>query len=1039
MKSHAWRALPLFAVSLTVALLLAATSIAAEQPKGKGRKVDFARDVYPILKRSCFECHGADKQEGGLRLDRRDDLSKGGDSGPTVTPGKAADSELIKRVVLPDGDDSLMPARGARLSQPSIRILRDWINQGAVWPEHFDEAPHWAYVVPQRPKPPKIDKADWARNAIDHFVLGRLEQSGLQPSPEANRATLLRRLSLDLIGLPPSPAEIDAFLADTSEHAYENAVDRLLDSPQFGQRWARPWLDAARYADSHGFQRDDIHSIWAYRDWVIDALNADMPFDQFTIEQIAGDLLPDATESQKIATGFGRCSPTNVEAGSDPEETRVNQVLDRVNTTAAVWLGSTLECAQCHDHKYDPFSQRDYYGLFAFFNNTALEADRSDPNTPGSIRFLGPMMPLTDEENASQRAEITKEIAELDKQIEARRGELHAGLDEWASSMNAAAKRDAETFPVEVVDFESSGGSAYRVLDDGSVLLVPVNDTPDVDTYTVTARIDATDITGFKLEALTHESLPGEGPGRGDADRPNFVLNTFSISLKDGDGSQRPIALKKAKADFAQKGFDPAGAIDNDPKSAWAIGGEFHKPHWASFETAEPLGDTKGATFTFTLVQNYGGGRTIGRLRLTALTGEPEAMELPEDVLRIVRLTPAKRQIKHTNRLLDFRAQNDTKITKLTSQRTKADRKLKSLARPTTLVMQELDAPRASKMFMRGDFRSPGNPVEPSTPGVLHALPEGERNRLTLARWLVDRNNPLVARVTVNRWWHELFGHGIVTTVEDFGIKGEAPTHPELLDWLANEFMDGGWSVKHMLRTIVTSATYRQDTRITPELLAADDQNLLYARGPRFRMDAEMIRDNALAAAGLLCLKAGGPPIKPYQPDGLWTKVGGQKLDYIVSPGEEKYRRGVYVVWKRASPYPSFVNFDAASRLACKLKRSRSNTPLQALTLLNDPVYVEAAMAMAKRVLTEQADARFNEKLEYAFRLCLTRSPKSHEVETLRRLYEQQRAASRENVDGARALVKDFELPEGVNAVEFAAWYAITTVLLNLDETITKG
>ncbi|HEX3872112.1 MAG TPA: PSD1 and planctomycete cytochrome C domain-containing protein [Pirellulales bacterium] len=1025
-----------------VAVLASASLAFAEAPTSKaknapGHRVDFARDVYPILKRSCFECHGPEKQEGGLRLDRRDDFNRGGDSGPAIVVGKAAQSELIARVILPDGDDSIMPARGARLSQTSVRTLRDWINQGATWPEQFDEAPHWAYVVPRRPKPPEVQRTGWARNAIDRFILDRLEESKLQPSEEADRATLLRRVTLDLTGIPPSPDEIEAFLSDTSPKAYENAVDRLLDSPQFGVRWARPWLDAARYADSHGFQRDDLYSIWAYRDWVVNALNADMPFDRFTTEQIAGDLLPDATNDQKIATGFNRCAPTNVEAGSDPEETRVNQVLDRVNTTAAVWLGSTLECAQCHDHKYDPFTQREYYGLFAFFNNTAIEADRSNPTVPGSIRFLGPMMPLPDVEHAAERAELTKELARIDRQLEARRGELQADLETWAEELSTASKRESEVFPLEVIDFDSSAGSPHQKLDDGSILLV--DDAPDIDTYTVTVRTDAADITGFKLETLTHDSLPGKGPGRGDAERPNFVLNSITVEQISAKGKPRPVKLKNAQADFSQKNWDVEGLTDDNPKTGWAIGGGFHEPHWATFETDKPLGDKTGAKFVFTLVQKFGSGRTIGCFRLSALTGNLKAKELPEDVLKILMLSVAKRTIKHTNRLLAFRSEQDEAMKTLETERKKVDRKLKGVAAPTTLVMEELDAPRGSTVFMRGDFRNPGKSVEPTTPEVLHAMPAGERNRLTLARWLVDRNNPLVARVTVNRWWADLFGHGIVTTVEDFGIKGEPPTHPELLDWLAVEFMDRGWSMKHMLRTIVMSATYRQSSRITPELLAVDDQNLLYARGPRFRMDAEMIRDNALASSGLLSFEHGGPSIRPYQPEGLWTKVGGQKVEYAISPGEQRYRRGIYVVWKRGAPYPSFVNFDASARMACKLKRSRSNTPLQALTLLNDPVYVEAAMALAKRVLVEREGADLDAKLKYAFELCLTRTPRSHELEALRRLYEEQRSAGRSDADGAKALIDGFAIPKGTDAAEFAAWYAVATALLNLDEMITKG
>jgi mono/diheme cytochrome c family protein len=746
-------------------LLAGVTSARAGEPARPRQAVDFAREVYPLLRSACFECHGPNKRRGGLRLDVRAAALAGGDGGKVIAPGQAGKSELLRRLLLPRGSKGAMPAGGEPLTRAQTDLVRDWIDQGARWPDGVKLGPHWAYVKPVRATPPAVRDTAWPRSPVDRFILARLEKEGLRPAPEADRATLLRRVSLDLTGLPPTPAEVDAFVADPSPDAYEKVVERLLASPHFGERWARPWLDLARYADSHGFQRDDLRPLWPYRDWVIRALNADLPFDRFTLEQLAGDLLPGATREQKIATGFHRSAPTNVEAGSEPEETRVNQVFDRVNTTATVWLGTTLECAQCHDHKYDPFSQKDYYRLFAFFNNTAVEADRAKPDVPGSIRFLGPYL----------------------------------------------------TFP---------------------------------------------------------------GP-------------------------------------------------------------------------------------------SAGAGRKAGPVR--------------------------------------------------------------------TLVMQELPAPRKTTVFARGDYRAPGEAVRPGAPAVLPRLPDGPLNRLMLARWLVDRDNPLVARVTVNRWWAELFGRGIVATLEDFGAKGGPPTHPELLDWLAVELMDGGWSMKKVLRTVVLSATYRQSSRLTPLLRARDDQNKLYARGPRFRMDAEMIRDNALTAAGLLSRQAYGPPVQPYQPDGLWVKIGGDKVEYVISPGADRYRRGVYVVWKRAAPYPSLVAFDATARLTCTVKRSRTNTPLQALTLLNDPVYVEAAMALALRVVTETPKADVDERARHAFRLCLAREPRDVERKALRKLYEAQREADRSNLPKVRELFATFPVPPDVPLEELAAWYAVATALLNLDETITKG
>lgn len=1025
---------------VVVCLLLAITSraeLAAQQPATP--KVDFARDVYPILQRTCFDCHGSQKQQGRLRLDTREAAFKGGSGGSAIVPGYPDDSELYRRVALPKGDAEIMPARGEPLTERQVKILHDWIKQGATWPDDVKPTQHWSYVKPVRPALPAVKNDQWAKLPLDKYILARLEREGLQPSPPADKAVLARRASLDLIGLPPSVAEVDAFLADDSPDAFARYVDRLLASPQFGPRWAAPWLDLARYADSHGFQRDDLRDLWAYRDWVIAALNSDMPFDQFTIEQIAGDLLPAATEAQRIATGFHRCSTTNVEAGSEPEETRINQVIDRVNTTVAVWLGTTLECAQCHDHKYDPFTQQDYYQLLAFFNNTALEADRANPKVPGSIKFLGPSMPLGSMPDSVERDRLAKQVAELKQRVAVRRAELSKDIAEWEAGLSSRAAESRQTQVLDVTEFASAAGSPHKILDDKSVLLV--DETPDKDTYTVTVRTEMQGITGFKLEALTDPSLPGTGPGRGDAQRPNFVLTHFTVTAAPigNDADEHPVRLTAGKASYAQKNFDAANALDNNARSGWAVHPRFFEPHWAEFNCDKPVGHKDGTELTFTLVQDYGAGRMIGRLRLSALTGSPTGATLPAELVTLVQTPREKRTPAQNNRVLDLRLEMDEDSSDLRDDLSEAEKSLAAKKVPTTLVMREIDEPRSSTIFLRGDYRTPGAPVHAAAPAALHALPSGPTNRLALAQWLVSPDNPLVARVTVNRWWAELFGQGLVSTVEDFGIKGEAPTHPELLDWLAVEFMENGWAMKHVLRTIVLSNAYQQSSRVTPELYARDDRNRLIARGARFRLDAERIRDNALAAAGLISLKQSGPPIRPYQPDGLWTKVGGEKVEYIVSPGEEKHRRGIYVVWKRGSPYPSFINFDAGSRLACTVKRSRSNTPLQALTLLNDPVYVEAALALAARVLEDKPHSTADERLQHAFRLCVSRPPKETELQVLRKLYEQELTAAPANSKAAPKFLATAHKPNGMTPHEFAAWYAVAATLLNLDETITRN
>ena len=676
-----------------------------------------------------------------------------------------------------------------------------------------------------------------------------------------------------------------------------------------------------------GSRRDNLRDNWAYRDWVIRALNDDMPFDQFTIEQIAGDLLPDATESQKIATGFHRCAPTNVEAGSLPEETRIEQVIDRVNTTGAVWLGTTLECCQCHDHKYDPFTSKEYYQLLAFFNSTVLEADRTNPQKASSIQFKGPTMNLSDPERDQQRERLNQKLSSLREQKRLRRSQLSQSLQQWVTDGAIVIDDVPQIHPMEIIEFESLGTTdSSRQLDDQSVLLVG-GDPPDTDVYTIRTRVHMDDIRAFRLDALRDESLPGGGPGRGDPKRRNFVLTEFSaawVSKKSALDSKKSLGVasrsaserltfETASASFSQKNWDVAEALTAGKQSGWAISPKFDQSHWARFVLEKPLSLREDDEIVFTLKQHWGQARTIGRLRLSAVTGDLEAESIPSEIVSIVQKRPRKWSPKDRKALLDYRVTLDQPSQELDASIAELTEQVTLLAPDTTLVMVELDQPRMSTVFERGDYQKPGEPVSPGAPSVLHSMPDGPPNRLTLARWLVAAENPLVARVTVNRWWAELFGKGLVTTPEDFGIKGDAPSHPQLLDWLASEFVASGWSMKHVLKTIVLSATYQQSSTISSQLLEFDDQNTWLARGPRFRMDAEMIRDNALSIAGLLDLKQFGPPIRPYQPAGVWKKVGGTSYQYEVSPGSEQHRRGLYVVLKRGSPYPSFMNFDCHS------------------------------------------------------------------------------------------------------------------------------
>jgi len=1028
----------IFLTGFTIALLSCLAS------SGQAREVLFGRDVFPILQRSCLECHGPLEQKGGLRLDRREDFQKS----EVVVAGNAARSELFRRINLPKENDDVMPNRGDLLKPREIEIIRQWIDAGALWPETFKAPKHWAYIKPEKPALPKIRNAHWARNAIDYFIAARMEAAGLSPSPEASKATLIRRLSLDLIGLPPTPDEVAAFVNDPSASAYERLVDRLLASEEFGVRWAQPWLDYARYADSHGFQRDNFREIWAYRDWVVNALNQDMPYDRFTIEQLAGDLIPNATEAQMIATGFNQCTPINVEAGSEPEESRVNQVFDRVNTLGAVWLGVTFECAQCHDHKYDPFTMRDYYGMFAFFNSTRLEADRTNPKSPGSIKFQGTYMELADPEVIARKQELESQAAQLKKAIRRRTRELNKPDPAWEKALLDKARSVARLHPLDIRQVRTSAGSKYQTLPDKSVLFV--GDVPDRENYDIIVETDLPDVTGLRIEFLTHDSLPAKGPARGNGDRPNVVVNDLKIAASSIDGKAKSdLTVADITASFSQTRWNVKQLIDSDPKTGWAIAPKFGQPHWINPIFDKPVSFPDGARFTITLIQQLGAGRMAGRVRVSAMTGDPEAGNISEEILNIVNTPAEQRSARQVAALKKYREENDPELKRLNALSAENVKRMKDLEVPKTLVMREMEKPRPSFMFKRGVYTQKGDPIEPLVPAVLHPLREKhfryaghaieKPNRLVLANWLMDPDNPITARAAVNRFWQEIFGRGIVTTPEDFGVKGEPPTHPELLDWLALHFIENGWSMKQTIKTIVMSATYRQSSRLTPRLAKLDPRNAFYARGPRFRLAAETIRDNALAIAGLLSAGKGGPPIKPFQPDGVWRKVGGDSYKYVVSPGEKKYRRGLYVVLKRGAPYPSFINFDANERMTCRVARNRSNTPLQALTLMNDPVYIEAAMAFARRVVTERPGAAPDERIRHAFRIAVAREPRPRELAALRNLFGRQLKAGEADPKSAREFIGAFAKPEKMDDAEFVAWYAVAAALLNMDETITKG
>ena len=1206
----------------------------ARAAEAAGATVDFNYDIRPMISAKCFHCHGPDEKsrKAKLRLDLRAEALKEHEDGPTIVPGSASDSALIARITSRDPDEVMPPPKEDHaLTAQEIQLLQRWIDQGAEY------KPHWAFVKPEQAAIPgdadydlklaELAKTDpkrapevagkqaewrkWPRNPIDHFVLERMLGQGLTPSPEADSSTLCRRLYFDLTGLPPSLDEVDTFREASSrdpQAAIESLVDQLLASPAYGERWAKMWLDLARYADSTGYGSDRFRlNIWPYRDWVINAFNRDLPYDQFTIEQLAGDLLPNATAEQITATAFHRNTMTNTEGGVQPEEYRVAAVKDRVATTGQVWMGLTVGCAQCHSHKFDPIPQTDYYRLFAVFNETE-DANRGDEE---------PTMPLPTPEEAAKMDAIKQEIGAIQAKMTGSTPEVDAEERQWEAQMAHPAQWRLLT-PFEV---SAASGTTLAAQPDGSFLAVG-SDHPEKDTYTVKAHSDLHGITAFRVEALPDETLPAGGPGRAEngnavlseltvaVERPstkpvrgrylritlpnareglalaevqvfskgeniavrgkasqsstdfgglaqraidgntngNFAkgksishtgrdkdpwwevdleteadidkiviwnrtdgvgnrLSNFQVELLDWnrrqtwqttvaaspnpsvamrpDGS-RAVELRNASADFSQDGWLAANAIDGDLKTGWAFIPEIGKAHAAVFETAAPV-DARDDALALTLRQVYGWRHTIGRFRIWATTQSPPPRELPPGIRTILAINPGARDAKQREELASYFRPLSRAYADLGKQ-LDARRAALAAIKPVMLpVMRELSAAkqRETHLLNKGNYLAPGEKV---VPGLLSAFPssmpaDSKIDRLALARWLVSPENPLTARVAVNRYWAQLFGLGIVESEEDFGTQGALPTHPHLLDWLAVTFEspkaprgndenrtsaealrdahgatgandDGtsgakgdlkasglGWDMKALLKLIVTSATYRQASKVTPDALERDARNQFLSHAPRRRLDAEAVRDQALALSGLLSHKIGGPSVYPPQPDGLWKVAfnGGQNA-YPTSKGEDRYRRGIYTFWRRTMPYPSMATFDAPSRESCTMRRLPTNTPLQAFVTMNDPVFVECAQALGRRIVRE-GGSDTGSRIRYGLQLCLSRPPENAQVKALASLYEDELATYRGDPAGALKLSTEplGPLPAGADAAEMAAWVVVANVLLNLDAILTKS
>lgn len=986
-------------------------------------EVDFARDIQPIFAQNCTTCHGPDKQKAGLKLmDEKSIRAKLKSGRIAVVSGDPDGSELIRRVSTDDADELMPPPdHGKRLTPDQTALIRRWIVEGGQWSRH------WAYRPLTPISPPRVKDAGWMRNPIDHFILARLESNGITPSPEANRYTLIRRLYYDLTGLPPSPQEADAFINDGSPDAYENLADRLLASPRFGERWGRHWLDKARYADSDGYEKDNPRmNAWRYRDWIIKSINADLPYDQFTVEQLAGDLLNNADNDQRLATAFNRQTLTNTEGGTDQEQWRTAAIMDRVETFGTVWLGLTAICSRCHSHKYDQFTQKEYYELFAYFNN----GDETNTNIPTSKAAMAKHEKEKDEHNV--------QVKILNEKTTARDRILRENLPAFEKKLRdqIATRKDSPVkfHPLETTTLRGPKDVTFKKQKDDSLLVTGAN--PAKAEYTLEFKSGVKNITGLKIEVLPDKSLGANGPGR--TTHGNFVLNdvrVYAAPEAKFDAKKHRVALSDAKADYSQKDWPAKNAIDGKVNegtkgTGWAVASQFGKAHHLIITFSKPVAFKDSTHLQVVLDQQYGTQHTIGRFRITARTGQAPTDGIPENIVKFLGIDSAKRDAKQADALLDFSRNRDAVAKKLAAEMaklTKASPKAPLMS--VRVISQRTKDPRTTHFLHRGEFKQPKAKVTPGTPGVLplvkHRAETGDR--LDLARWLVDGRNPLTPRVTINHLWSNLFGAGFVRTPNDFGVRGEAPTHPKLIDWLADELIQRKWSQKAMIKLIVTSATYRQSSVHRPALTERDPDNKLVHRQNRFRVEAEIIRDLHLAASDLLTGQIGGPSVFPPLPAGVASLSYANNLKWNTSNDANRYRRGMYTFFKRTSPHPNLTTFDCPDSNVTCVKRGRSNTPLAALATLNNTVFTEAAKALAKRVLKEKQDE--TKRIDYCFRLCVARPPTSSE-----------RAALVNLLNSARDYFRSHETDAKVynGNPEASAWAATARIMLNMDEFIMR-
>ncbi|MDA1163924.1 MAG: PSD1 and planctomycete cytochrome C domain-containing protein [Planctomycetota bacterium] len=1002
--------------------------------------IDFNRDIRPILSDNCYACHGPDEaqRKGKFRLDRKDSaFGKAESDDVVIVPGKPELSALIARIVSDDADLKMPPSDSTKsLTPQQIELLKKWVAQGAIWQEH------WAFIPPVKHEPPKVSQADWCRNPIDNFILKRLDDEGLKPSPSASKEALIRRLTLDLTGLPPTLAEIDAFLKDNSHDDYQKVVDRLLNSKRYGENMTRYWLDAARYGDTHGLHLDNYREMWPYRDWVVNAFNQNMPFDQFTIEQLAGDLLPNSTEDQLVATGFNRCHVTTGEGGSIVEEVYVRNVVDRVVTTGTVFLGMTFDCTRCHDHKYDPFTQRDFYSMFAFFNS--IDGAPMD----GNKKDHAPVIQVLADQQKTQIADLKQKAIDVQNEIRKQLAEYNYTEPTTPTETNVPE-------PTEFVWIEDSvpeGGNAQGGWEFVSKPK-PVFSGEKASTRTATG--------------LSQHFFDGAKSPLKIAEGDVF----FCYVYLDEKNPPKEIMLQFNDGSWEHRAYWGSDAIDWGKKNTpgRVSKGELpEKAKWVRLEVpVSEVGLKTGATvngwaftqFDGTVYWDKAGiisGVNQTPIYESLLAWERDqlavkAASLPADIKLIVLLDAVKRNDAQQKTLQNYFVEHVCATSRsifdpLHKSIATAEQQVVEIekAAATTLVFREMKEPKPSYILTRGEYDQKKDAVPRAVPAILPPLPEGApANRLGFAKWLTDRRHPLTARVTVNRFWQQFFGTGLVKTSEDFGSQGEPASHPQLLDWLAVQFQDDGWDVHQTVKRIVMSETYRQSSVLRGPT-DRDPENRLLSRGPRFRLDAEVLRDQALFASGLLVEKLGGPSVKPPQPDGLWFAVGysgSNTVRFTADSGDDKvHRRSLYTFLKRTAPAPQMSIIDAPSREACTVRRERTNTPLQALLLLNDPQFIECARSLAGRVLREGGTTP-KSRVEYMLRLCTSFKPDDSSITELVAALADLEAAYANDPAAAAKLIAQGEVPPASSGqtVELAAWTIIANIVLNLDEVLTKG